>query len=628
MKLSRITNAASTQQTLENLLGQHRKIKQRSLSLQLDSFLQDLRQYHQETVPAFQAYRQLRQQIITQERQALRLESFKPVPLSSFVRNRLINEVYLPIIGDNFAKQMGAAGDSKRTDLMGMLLLISPPGYGKTTLMEYLAQRLGLIFMKINCPTLGHSVVSIDPQEAPNATARQELEKLNLALEMGNNVMLYLDDIQHSNPEFLQKFISMADAQRKIEGVWRGQPKTYDLRGKRFCIAMAGNPYTESGETFKIPDMLANRADIYNLGDVLSGREQAFALSYLENALTSNQVLAPLANRDPEDVYRLIRLAQGEEVPGSEFSHAYGATELNEILAVLRKLFRVQEVLLKVNQQYIASAAQANEYRTEPPFKLQGSYRNMNKLAEKVVAVMNEEELENLITDHYQGEAQTLTSGAEENLLKLAELRGIMSSAEKQRWQTIKNQFNRRQSLGDPDQDPTQQVINQLSLLGDQLKQINQTLSTTPTADSIDSTSQAEIPAAEILQPALEGVTKQLAGIQKALQQATQKSSGTQDTVALLKHFSQALKDFKPVTLSQPEPNVQVVNQLPAGMDTAVQQLVAMIDETLLPIVHSFERKSRMDLVLWNRLKEVSETLKEVQGMSAKLLKRRSNYTP
>ena len=27
----------------------------------------------------------------------------------------------------------------------------------------------------------------------------------------------------------------------------------------------------------------------------------------------------------------------------------------------------------------------ADEFRTEPPFRLQGSYRNMNRLAEKVV---------------------------------------------------------------------------------------------------------------------------------------------------------------------------------------------------------------------------------------------------
>ncbi len=54
--------------------------------------------------------------------------------MSSFVRNQLIDQVYLPLVGANLAKQLGAAGAAKRTDQMGMLLLISPPGYGKTTL--------------------------------------------------------------------------------------------------------------------------------------------------------------------------------------------------------------------------------------------------------------------------------------------------------------------------------------------------------------------------------------------------------------------------------------------------------------------------------------------------------------
>ena len=79
---------------------------------------------------------------------------------------------------------------------------------------------------------------------------------------------------------------------------------------------------------------------------------------------------------------------------------------------------------MSVNAEYIRSASMDDAFRTEPPFKLQGSYRNMNKLAEKIVPVMNEDELESLIEDHYQGEAQTLTTGAEHNLLKLAELRG------------------------------------------------------------------------------------------------------------------------------------------------------------------------------------------------------------
>ena len=108
----------------------------------------------------------------------MRLADFRSQVMGSFVRNRLINDVYLNLVGANFAKQMGVAGEAKRTDLMGLLLLVSPPGYGKTTLMEYIANRLGLTFMKINGPAIGHMVTSLDPSEAPNATAREELKKL------------------------------------------------------------------------------------------------------------------------------------------------------------------------------------------------------------------------------------------------------------------------------------------------------------------------------------------------------------------------------------------------------------------------------------------------------------------
>ena len=43
----------------------------------------------------------------------LRLDEFNPKVLGSFVRNQLIDEVYLPLVGDNLAKQIGAAGDGQ-----------------------------------------------------------------------------------------------------------------------------------------------------------------------------------------------------------------------------------------------------------------------------------------------------------------------------------------------------------------------------------------------------------------------------------------------------------------------------------------------------------------------------------
>lgn len=448
--------------TVTDLLGQHPRLNQGVLNINLDNFFTRMRRQSLSIIPQFQKYQAVRQAVLSEQRIKLHLDEFKAKPLSSFVRNKLINQVYLPIIGDNLAKQMGTVGENRRTDLMGLLLLISPPGYGKTTLMEYIANRLGLIFMKINGPALGHSVISFDPQQASNATARQELEKLNLALEMGNNVMLYLDDIQHTHPEFLQKFISLCDGSRRIEGVWHNKTKTYDLRGKKFCIIMAGNPYTESGEVFKIPDMLANRADIYNLGEVLGGMDEVFASSYIENCLTSNNVLAPLALRDLNDLYHLMDHAQGKPLNADALSYAYSQAEIIEIVAVLKHLLNIREVVFKVNQQYIISAAQSDKYRTEPPFKLQGSYRNMNKLAEKISAVMNEQEINQVIEDHYLGEAQLLTNGAEENLLKLAEIRGVLTAEQTKRWQQIKQDFIRNKAFGG-DGDTGAKIVTQLA---------------------------------------------------------------------------------------------------------------------------------------------------------------------
>ena len=569
-RIDRRSTQADLELSIDNLMGEHSCIMQRSLNFSVDAFLQRLQHHQQVVMPGYHHYHQLRQQIMAEQRAALRLEEFKPKPLSSFVRNKLINEAYLPIIGDNLAKQMGTVGENKRSDLMGLLMMISPPGYGKTTLMEYIANRLGLIFMKINCPSLGHDVLSLDPQQAPNATAKQELHKLNLALEMGNNVMLYLDDIQHTNPEFLQKFISLCDGTRRIEGIWKGTTKTYDMRGKKFCVVMAGNPYTESGEVFKIPDMLANRADIYNLGDILGGMDEQFALSYIENSLTSNPILAPLATREMEDVYKIIEMAKGANIASTDLSHQYSGAELNEILAVFGKLFEVQKLVLKVNQQYIKSAAQDDKYRTEPPFKLQGSYRNMKKMSEKVSAVMNEQELMQMLSDHYQGEAQLLTTGAEHNLLKLAQLRGNTTDKEQQRWNTIVEDFQRTKSMGGDDTDAVIKVASQLSYVTQHLQSIHQAINNDT----------------ELLQPMLT-ISSQL----KTLQD----------------------------TIIEKEVGVNVINKPSAVIEESMQQLANIIETTFLPVVAAMDKKIDLDLAILRKVNELSGDGKEPNKNTTKV---------
>jgi len=573
-RLDRRLTEVDLELSINGLLGDHRTIVDRALSFSLDSFLQRMEQHRFEVVPAYHRYLQVRQEVIASERDTLRLEEFKARPLSSFVRNRLINESYLPLIGDNLAKQMGTVGEDKRTDLMGLLMMISPPGYGKTTLMEYVANRLGLIFMKINCPSLGHDVLSLDPEQAPNATARKELVKLNLALEMGNNVMLYLDDIQHTHPEFLQKFISLCDGTRRVDGVWKGKTKTYDMRGRKFCVVMAGNPYTESGEAFKIPDMLANRADIYNLGDILGGMDEQFALSYIENSLTSNPVLAPLAVREMNDVYKLIDLAKGANVATTDLSHQYSGAEVNEITEIFKKMIVIQGVVLKINMQYIASAAQNDQYRTEPSFKLQGSYRNMNKMTEKISAVMNEKEMLKMIEDHYLGEAQLLTAGAEDNLLKLAELRGNMTQEQIGRWAQIKKDFLRNKAMGGDDSDVGGKVVAQLADLVDGIQSI--------------------------------GSATERAALSAAAKPAEDKND-TKELEKLVEKLTAAVENSTP--------NVEVVNQPVPGLDKVLTVLADTMEHSIFPLVRSMDKKLEIDLRTHDKMKDIAQQLRELESV-------------
>ncbi|MFB7213539.1 DNA repair ATPase [Streptomyces sp. NPDC056255] len=455
---------------VEGLLGTHPRVERGTLTVRIDELLARTGEFRTATVPGFRAYQRRRTALVDTERARLRLDDHRPRVMSAFVRNRLLDEVYLPLIGDSLAKQLGTADADRRTDSQGLLLLVSPPGYGKTTLMEYVADRLGLVLVKISGPNLGHDVTSLDPAQARTATASQEIEKINFALESGNNTLLYLDDIQHTSPELLQKFIPLCDATRRIEGVRDGEPRSHDLRGKRFAVCMAGNPYTESGERFQIPDMLANRADVWNLGEVLSGRDDVFALSFVENALTANPVLAPLAGRSRDDLALFVRLASGDSAARADrLEHPYAPAEVDRIVAVLRHLLTARDTVLAVNAAYIASAAQTDATRTEPPFRLQGSYRNMNKIAERIVPVMNDAELSDVIDDHYTGEAQTLTTGAESNLLKLAALRGRLTPEQSARWSAITASYVRTQALGGPDGDPMTRAVAALGLLADRI---------------------------------------------------------------------------------------------------------------------------------------------------------------
>jgi hypothetical protein len=82
---------------------------------------------------------------------------------------------------------------------------------------------------------------------------------------------------------------------------------------------------------------------------------------------------------------------------------------------------------------------------------------------------MNDAEMDAVIDDHYRGEAQTLTTGAEANLLKLAELRGRLTPAQATRWAEVKAAYLRDKAMGAAEDDPMARAVGAVGLLADRV---------------------------------------------------------------------------------------------------------------------------------------------------------------
>ena len=89
----------------------------------------------------------------------------------------------------------------------------------------------------------------------------------------------------------------------------------------------------------------------------------------------------------------------------------------------------------------------------------------------------NQEELDTLISSHYINQAQTLTTGAQANLLKLGELRNQLNDEDQKRWDDIKRTFKRNLLLGAAGDDgQLGQVIAQLTTFSEGLNDIRATI--------------------------------------------------------------------------------------------------------------------------------------------------------
>jgi hypothetical protein len=299
-------------------------------------------------------------------------------------------------------------------------------------------------------------------------------------------------------------------------------------------------------------------------------------------------------------------MAKGKEVAASELTHSYPGSELNEITTVLKSLFKVQQIILKVNQEYIRSAAMDDKYREEPSIKLQGSYRNMNKMAEKIVAIMNESELEELINDHYVGEAQLLTTGAEENLLKLKELRGILTKDEAQRWHEIKTEFKIRNSLAGDDSDGATKIASQLSNLKESLTMLTQSF----TNEFKKHNSIAEDDSDEASK-----ISKQISELKDSLTTFTQ--SFTENKNSSQKANTEQI-DLVTQAIEKLNLEVSVVNEPLPGLDNAMSSLSKTLETAFVPVIVAMNKKLDINMEVLEEVTSLSKNIKRLSTLKTR----------
>lgn len=189
----------------------------------------------------------------------------------------------------------------------------------------------------------------------------------------------------------------------------------------------------------------------------------------------------------------------------------------------------------------------------------------MNRIAEKVVPVMNDAELQSLIMSNYEQDAQTLTRDGESNLLKFKELLGTLTSTEQERWESIKYAYVESVRMqGFDGEDSAAQVLGTLTGLRDGLESIRRTLAQAIAADQSNNRVVA-------LQEGLAHLTAGLTSLGGQMTEAI--AAGTQ-------RMEQQSREL-------PEQKVIVQHSVPRVMTDLIRSQFQLLYDGLRPVLES-----------------------------------------
>jgi len=428
--------------------------------------------------------------------------------------SRWAQQVHLPKLRTNLYQQVYSEHPQA-------LLLLSPTGYGKTTVVQHLAKELNWILVSIDCRQVAAQTDSLDPQQAPDRETQRQLVALDWALAIQEPVLLLLDNIQAVPEGFMRLFRELVSPNRRLDGTWQGQFREYCFQGKRWGLILAGT----SAE--QLPEDMRQQLQIYSYTLAIRSHLDLFALSYLENALMVNPWLFSLLDQDITIFDQLLQMAQGQLRPEQM---GLESEEYRQAVQVLEKLGWMQKWILPI----VTCQLQANPEL--PEIKLSGNYRFFNQLAAQVTPEMSLTELGTLLDEGCWGQLEQLPKAErEQNELFWKELRGELSLQELQRWQQIQQRWRGQGLTG------------------------------------------------------IEALTEAVYSLERRVGEWMGQ-------------------------LSELHLEMQVVNQLPMGVEQGLLQAIELIEKTLLPVVQDYERKSKLDLLIFERVREMGEVLKALHN--------------
>jgi hypothetical protein len=222
---------------------------------------------------------------------------------------------------------------------------------------------------------------------------------------------------------------------------------------------------------------------------------------------------------------------------------------------------------------------------------------------------MNDAELDELIATNYRNDAQTLTTGAEANLLKFRELAGSMGDADQDRWDEIRQTFRRNQKLRGIDEgDRFGQAIAQLASFADGLSEIRETLATGINRIAANALAKSEanlttdgIPERlDALRETLSTLATSLGdGLGQLAESAHAQTPRHAADPELLRKLIESLRPAEPpvrVVSENGDPttsaSITVVNKIPPTLLNVLREQFRLMESWLRPVLLSSERQA------------------------------------